>query len=93
MKDVNVEFKDGSIVAGFDKDQDGINSISAKVNLNEAVQEVLSKGEEIKDAKVVSIKMELTKLMIVVDSDKDGENLIEITIDLGETYDELIAKK
>lgn len=93
---VSIEFKDNALVAGLDSNQDGEKSIDLKLHLKEALAEAMDKGEAQVDAKVVSVKFELTKLKVMIDTDKDGEPLLELTVDLGDSFDEVsgaIAKK
>lgn len=78
----------GSLNFGIDPNKDGENVLSGKVHLNEAMQEVISKGEAVEGVKVASFKLDLTKLKIIIDSDKDGQPVLELEIDLAEAIDE-----
>lgn len=96
MGKLNYEVKEGVLHMGADSNEDGENSISLKLHLNEAIQEAFKKGEAVEGVKVVGFKFELTKLKLQLDTDKDGENLLELEIDLAESFDEiqdLIAKR
>ena len=85
------EFKveDGAVSFGVDSNKDGEKAISGKLNLGEAVQEAIEKGEAIEGLKVVDFKFGLTKLTFKIDTDRDGENVLEFSLDLGEVADEV----
>ncbi len=85
---ISTEFKDGTLIAGLDLNQDGEKSFDMKIHLNEALEEAIKRGEPIEGAKVVDFKFELTKMILVLDTDKDGEKLLELKIDLAEAFDE-----
>lgn len=87
-KKFDVKFENGNLSFGLDSNQDGQKSISGKLFLNEAIQEVIAKGTAIEGAKVVDFRFELTKMVLIIDTDKDGERLMELEIDLGESIDE-----
>lgn len=88
---VNVSFQDNKLVAGFDGDKDGVNSIQAKLNLQEVYEELLKKGEAKVDA-VITYKMEGTILKILVDTDKDSEPSLEIEANFLEGFKEATQK-
>ena len=87
-KGYNYEFKDSKLEFGIDPNKDGQNVVVGRVNLNEAMQEIIAKGEAKEGVKVASFRFEITKLIIELDSDKDGEKVMEIEIDIAEALDE-----
>lgn len=92
MSKLNQEIKDGKLHVGVDSNEDGENSLALKLNLSEAIQEAIAKGEAVEGVKVVDFKFELTKLVIKLDTDKDGEEVIELVVDLAESFDEISSK-
>lgn len=88
-KKLNFEVKDGNLEIGLDSNQDGEKSLKMKLYLSEALGEVMSRGDAVEGAKLVSLKFEFTKLKVQIDTDKDGEPLLELEIDLGEVFDEV----
>lgn len=89
MSKVKSEFVDGKFNLGVDLNEDGENSLNMKLNLNEAMQEAIKRGEAIEGAKLVDFKFELTKMVLILDTDKDGEPLLELVVDLPEVFDEV----
>lgn len=90
MSKFDVKAEDGALCLGIDLNEDGEKLMMAKLNVSEAIQEALQRGEsiEVEGAKVVGFKFELTKLKLMIDTDKDGEKLLELEIDLAEALDE-----
>ena len=88
MGKFDVETKDGQIQLGLDLNEDGEKLMVLKLNMGEAIQEVLKKGQAIEGAKLVDFKFNLTKLTLTLDTDRDGEKLLELEIDLAEALDE-----
>lgn len=84
----NVKMADSKVVAGYDGNSDGENSISIKLNLGEAFQELMQKGEAKIEVKSLSIKREGSKMIAVLDTDKDGEAVLECELDALEALDE-----
>lgn len=84
--------KDGNLEFGIDSNKDGINVISGKIMLSEAMQEAFSRGTAVEGVKSVSVKFDLTKLKIIVDTDKDGEALLVLEVDLAEAFKEISQK-
>ena len=87
-KKFNVNFEGTKVVAGYDGNSDGENSVSIKLDLGEAFGEVVKKGEAKLEVKAISFKREGAKLKVVIDSDKDGEAVLELEIDSLEALDE-----
>lgn len=91
-KTFNLNFQETKIVAGFDGDKDGKNSVETKLDLKEVYQELLDKGEA-KVSAIISYKMIDNKVVASVDTDKDGEPSLEITVDMAEGFKELLVAK
>jgi len=91
MSKVNVKVLDGSVNIGFDGNQDGQNSIGLKLNLKEGLEELFAKGEVKVEVKLLTLKIEGTKILASIDSDKDGEPVATIEADLLEGYEEVAA--
>ncbi len=83
-----ITVKDGKAEYKLDTDKDGTPSISAKIDLSEALQELISKGKSIEGAKVANISFSGTSLSVKIDTDKDGENSFEFNVNLIEAFDE-----
>ena len=88
-KVLEVDFKDGELLMSADSNKDGEKVLDLKVNLSEAVQEVLNRGEALEGAKLLEFDFSLSKLVLKIDTDKDGEKLLDISIDLAELLDEV----
>ena len=88
MSKFEVSFKEGNLCFGTDLNEDGKKSIDCKLHLNEALEEVIKRGDAIEGAKLVDFRFELTKLVLVIDTDKDGEKLFELVVDLAEAFEE-----
>ena len=90
MDKVNLKIEDNALMIGVDTNEDGENVVDIKLSLNEALQEALKKGEEVKieDAKKVSFSFGLTGLEIKIDTDQDGEEVASVKINLPEAIDE-----
>jgi len=90
----SIKVEGGNIVAGLDTNQDGENSLSLKLSINEAIQEglaALKKGEKKEvsvDAKKVDIVFEGSTIKLKIDTDGDGESLLELELDMVEVLDE-----
>lgn len=91
MSKVNVKFENNKVVAGFDADQDGVNSLQAKLDLKEVYEELAAKGEVKVDA-AITYKMEGTSLKVLIDTDKDSEPALEIEANLLEGFKEATNK-
>lgn len=91
MSKVNYDFKDGNLNVGVDFDEDGEKSLKLEMCLSEALQESIARGESasVETNKIVDVKFELTKMIVIVDSDKDGEKLLKLTVDLPEAFSEV----
>lgn len=87
-KKVDVKFEDNMLKASFDSNKDGQPVVKISLNLNEAVQEILKKGEKVEGAKLADFEFSLTRLIVKIDGDKDGEPVASIEIDLAELLDE-----
>lgn len=87
-KKMDIEFKDGVVKFGLDMNQDGEKSIEGELYLSEALQEAINRGEPIEGAKVVSMKFEGMKMVLVIDTDRDGQPLFKIKMNLPEVIDE-----
>ena len=87
-KKFEASFKDGELHLGVDSNKDGEKVIEVKLNLNEAYQEILARGEKIEGAKIVAFEFGLAGLKLVLDTDQDGEKLLELNISLSEVLDE-----
>ena len=98
MSKGNVKFEDGKLIAGLDTNEDGENVLTAKLNLNEGLQEALGRvlkggeGEKIVvDAKKVELEFGIGGLKLLVDTDGDGEKLLELDVSLTEAADEITS--
>lgn len=89
MSKVNYAVKDGNLNIGVDSNEDGQNSVTIKLNLTEAIQEAIFRGDAVEGAKVVDFSFQFTKLVLKIDTDRDGEALLELEIDLAEVFDEI----
>ena len=87
-KKFDVEVKEGNLELSLDTNQDGEKLMTAKVNMGEAIQEVLKKGEKIEGAKLVDFEMGIGGIKLVLDTDQDGEKLLELELNLAEALDE-----
>jgi len=87
---VDFSFVGKSIEVSTDLDQDGVKSMKSKLNISEAYQEALKRGESVKveGVKAFTMKMEGLNLKIVVDTDKDGEAVFTHEMNLPEVLDE-----
>ena len=88
-----MKIEDGKISFEIDTNKDGEAAVAGSLNLTEAIQEAVARGEAVEGVKVVDFKFELTKLKLKLDSDKDGQELMELVIDLGEVFDEITNRK
>lgn len=82
------EVKDGKLIVNGDFDADGQPLIKLSLNLSEAVQEILVKGEAKEGVKVAQIAFEDSKLKVKLDTDKDGESVLELELDVFEAIQE-----
>lgn len=89
-KKFDVKFENGNLILGLDTNQDGEKLIDISVNMNEAIQEALQRGESVKieGAKVVAFEFNMASLKLIIDTDQDGEKLLDISINLAEAIDE-----
>lgn len=90
MKKFPVTFEDSKLVAGYDGNEDGQNSVSLKLNLKEGLSELISKGVAKIDVKTLTLKKDGSKISLYVDTDKDGEAILEGELDVGEALDEAL---
>lgn len=88
MSKVNYKVQDNSLQVGLDANEDGQNSLTLKININEAIAEAFKKGAAVDGVKSASIKFEGSKLVLIVDSDKDSEQLLSLEADLFEAIEE-----
>lgn len=89
MKDFQQEFKEEKWIGKVDSDNDGVASVSVELNMNEAVQEAVSRGIKKEDVKIVDFVFTGLEMKLVIDTDQDGEKLIEININSLEAFDEI----
>ena len=97
MSKASIKFEDGKLVAGLDMNEDGQNSISIKMSMNEALQEgmaALKKGEKKEvtvEAKAVKLVFVDGKIAVSVDTDRDGEELLSVAVDMTESVEEIAS--
>jgi len=91
MSKLGVKFDDGKLVFGVDANQDGENSLTARLHMSEAISEMIAKGGKIEGAKVVDFSFSGTKLKLKLDTDKDGEEMFDLELDLAESFDEVTS--
>jgi hypothetical protein len=89
MGKINPKLQGTDIVVGFDGNEDGQNSIEAKLHLGEVYEEIMKKGEA-KVGAVVTFKREGGKITMLVDSDKDGQPVASLSVDAVEGLEEAI---
>ena len=82
------EIKDGKLDLAFDGNKDGQAVVKVKLDINEAIQEAMSRGAKVEGVKIAAFGFVGTKLMLKLDTDQDGQTVAEIEIDLMEAYDE-----
>lgn len=87
-KKFEVEAKDGKVVLSLDTNQDGEKVLDLKIQLGEAAQELLKRGEKIEGAKKVDFSLSAQGLVMKVDTDQDGESVIELNANFMEALDE-----
>ena len=87
-KNFEAKFEEGKLNIHIDSNRDGENLMEAKVNLNEALQEIIARGEKVEGAKLVAFEMGIDGLKIKLDTDQDGEELLELKISFVEALDE-----
>lgn len=97
-KKFSLNVESGKLSINLDTNQDGEPVFKASVNLSEALQETMMRKSSIaiEGAKIVELKLDVTKLKLKIDTDRDGEALLEFELDLAEAFDEVsgaIAKK
>ena len=90
---LGVKTKDKEIVVGFDKDKDGVNSAELILNLGEAAQEALKRGESVKGQKLVDYSISLTELKLSLDANKDGEDSLQLKVNTVEALKEFGISK
>jgi len=88
-KKFEVGFADNKLNLSLDLNQDGDKLMTLKLNLSEAIQEVINRGDKVDGVKLVAFDFSLTKLKLTLDTDQDGEALMELEIDLAEALDEI----
>lgn len=89
---LNYEFKDNKFCFGVDGDEDGNKVLVMKLNLGEALQEAVKRGDKVEGARLVDFKFEGPVMKLTLDTDKDGENLMELEVDMMEAFDEIKGK-
>jgi len=94
-KKFDVGFENNKLSMSLDLNQDGDKLMKLNLNLGEALQEAINRGEKVEGAKLVSFEFSVTKLKLKLDTDQDGEELMELEVDLAEALDEigLLKKK
>lgn len=88
MSKIKAEFKDNKFKLGVDTNEDGENSIVMNVNLSEALQEIVARGEKVEGAKLVDFEFGLGGMKLKLDTDIDGEELLELEIKFAEIVEE-----
>lgn len=91
-KKFNASFSEGKLKLSVDSNSDGDNVLDINVNMDEAIQEMLKRGEAIQGAKIAEIDFSLSNLVVRLDTDKDGEKLLEIKLNLAELLEEVGLK-
>lgn len=89
MSKFNAKVEEGKVKLGFDSDEDGVNSVSLDIHLDEAIQEVLGKGEAVEGEAVVKFKIQPTgELSLSLDTDKDGQPSLDLKANIMEALNE-----
>lgn len=88
-KKLDIAFNDGRLILGADSNLDGEKALTIDIDMNEGLQEIINRGEVIKDAKIVDYEFSLQKLMIKLDTDRDGDHSVFIELNLAELLDEV----
>ena len=88
-KIVSFGFTEGVLDLDVDANKDGEKVLKLSLNVNEAVQEAISKGEKLEGVSIVDFEFEGSTLNLQIDSDMDGEPVLKIKIDLMEAFDEI----
>lgn len=89
MSKTNVKVDDGKVKIGLDSDQDGKNSVSLNLIIDEAVQEIFNKGEAIEGKALVDFKFLPTgEISLSLDTDKDGEPSLQLEASIMEALQE-----
>lgn len=83
-----VGFNGSSLEGSYDGNADGESSVSLKIVLGEALDELSKKGESEVEVKKIRFKKEGSKIILEVDPNKDGESVVELVVDLAEAVDE-----
>lgn len=89
MAKFDVKVEENKLKLGLDSDEDGVNSVTLSIVLDEAVQEILKKGEAVEGETVVKFAIQPTgELSLKVDTDKDGEPSVELNVNIMEGINE-----
>lgn len=89
MSKFDVKVEENKLKLGLDSDEDGINSVSLNIVLDEAVQEAFKKGVAIEGETVVKFSIQPTgELSLKLDTDKDGEPSVELSVNIMEGINE-----
>ena len=81
--------KDGKLGLAYDGNADGENSVTLDIELDEAISEVLKKGEAVEGETVVKFKIDpIEGLTLQIDADKDGEPSVNLKVDIMEAVQE-----
>lgn len=89
MSKFDYGFEGGKLILKIDTNEDKENSIKLEININEAIQEAVSRETAVTGAKLADFSFEGSKLNLKIDTDKDSEILMELEIDLIEAFDEI----
>src|SRR5690606_8845272 len=89
MSKVNVGVENNQILVDVDTNEDGQSVVSAKLDLPEALQELMKSGDQpvVVEGKL-ELKFEEGKLKLSFDSNQDGEASAMVDLDLAEAVDE-----
>lgn len=83
-----VGFTGSALEGSYDGNSDGEASVSLKLNLGEALDEIQKKGEAEVSVEKLRFVKEGSKLKVELDPNQDGEAVMTLDIDLAEAMDE-----
>lgn len=89
MSKFEAKVEDGKVKLILDSDEDGIKSVGLNIVLDEALQEVLKRGEVVEGESTVKFKIMPTgEMQLGLDTDKDGDLSLEFEANLMEALNE-----
>jgi hypothetical protein len=90
-KKLSIGFENNALVAGFDNNKDGENSVAVNIFFAEGVKEIFAKGTPVEGVAKFKLSMEGAKVVMTFDSDMDNSPVASIVIDLAEGADEVLS--